>query len=275
MKKQLLSLSLILSLIVPSVAPLAAALAVETPVSGDSTKISLDNDLQKLNFNTNEERTIELANDRDDWGDRFDHNRRWRDRNQLRIYNRRNPRVHRWDDDDWGRNIRRYRYQNNRYDWRPNDTRFHRFRDHYNWGHNIRRYNARYRTIINYPYYYDDDWNDWWWNDGRRWHSDDNYWGGGFWGNFLASMVTLGLTSAIINADNSNDAPNYVVIKENSPGYYLFNNYGLTQVQCDTSEDLVFIYGPQNSLICAFPNENVPAGSYDVNQEGLLLVPKN
>jgi hypothetical protein len=256
--KKLLSLSLILSLIVPSVAPLAASLAVETPVSRDATKISLDNDLPKLNFNTNENKIIQIADDRDQW----------------RNNNRRHDRVHRWNDDDWERNINRYRYRHNRYDWRPNANHFERWNNRYNWRNN-RRYNARYRTIINYPYYYDDDWNDWWWNDGRRWHSDDNYWGGGFWGNFLASMVTLGLTSAIINADNSNDAPNYVVIKENSPGYYLFNNYGLTQVECDTSEDLVFIYGPQNSLICAFPNDNVPAGNYDVNQEGLLLVPRN
>ncbi len=114
-------------------------------------------------------------------------------------------------------------------------------------------------------------WGGWGWNGGSRWYPNYNYWGGGFWGGFAAGALTLGLTSAIVNSTSTSET-NYIIIEKDSPGYRLFDSYGLTQVQCDSSPDLVFIYGPQDSLICATPNSIVAAGYYDVDPEDLTLV---
>ena len=305
--KKLLSLSLILSLIVPYTVPLSSALAVETPLNEDSTKISLENNQtsinnDQLNFTLSGESSIDdiaggrRGHFRGGRRGRFRGGHRGRFRGGRRGYFRgvsRNVnrghfrgRSHK----HWRYPIRRHRYRHARRNWR-NYRRYPRYysnRWHYSdkWRGNIRRYryrnypryhyrnydqyyNHNYRTIINHPFY------NWKWNDGRRWYSDDYYWGGGFWGNFLANMVTVGLTSSIIDGNDYNKNSNYVVIKENSPGYRLFNNYGLTQVQCDTSPDLAFIYGPQDSLICALPNETISAGYYDVNIKDLVLRPRN
>jgi hypothetical protein len=52
----------------------------------------------------------------------------------------------------------------------------------------------------------------------------------------------------------------------------LFDSYGLTQVECIENADQVYIYGPENSLICANPNSLVSAGFYDVNPDDLTLI---
>jgi hypothetical protein len=109
----------------------------------------------------------------------------------------------------------------------------------------------------------------WGWNRGVAWAPNYGYWGGGFWGGFAVGAITTGITGAIINAANQ---PNYIVIEQGSPGYTLFDSYGLTQVQCSDNESLVFIYGPQDSLICALPNSTVLAGYYDVEPETLVLI---
>ena len=113
------------------------------------------------------------------------------------------------------------------------------------------------------------NWGGWGWNRGNPWAPNYDYWGGGFWGGFAVGAFTTAVTGAIIN---SNDDPTYVVIQQDTPGYYLFDSYGLTQIQCDTSLDLVFIYGPQNTLMCATPNSVVIAGYYDVDPEDLVLI---
>ena len=97
------------------------------------------------------------------------------------------------------------------------------------------------------------------------------YWGGGFWGSFAAGAAVTGLTAAAINAAND-DSPEYIVIQEGSPGNTLFSSYGLVQVQCVEGGNLVFIYGPQDSLICATPNSSVVAGYYDVNPNDMTLI---
>jgi hypothetical protein len=81
--------------------------------------------------------------------------------------------------------------------------------------------------------------------------------------------IATGVTAAIVSAANQ---PNYVIIERGTPGYTLFDSYGLTQVQCVDSESLVFVYGPQDSLICALPNSLVSAGYYDVEPETLVLI---
>jgi hypothetical protein len=108
--------------------------------------------------------------------------------------------------------------------------------------------------------------NAWGWNGGRVWYPNTSYWGGGFW---AATAITAGVTSAIVNANNN---PTYVVIQPNTPGYTLFDSYGLTQVECVENNNQVYIYGPQDSLICANPNSIVSAGYYEVNTDDLTLI---
>lgn len=115
-------------------------------------------------------------------------------------------------------------------------------------------------------------WGAWGWNNGRAWAPNYSYWGGGFWGAFAAGAAVTGLTSAAINAATADDEPTYVVIDSNSPGNTLFTSYGLTQIACSDSDSIVAIYGPQESVVCANPNSNVPAGIYDVNPSDLTLV---
>ena len=253
--KKLLSLSLILSLMIPYTLPLRASLALQSFLNEESSKILLDNNqngrrnLNRVN-NRNRRRNVNRANNQ--------HDRR----NLNQVNNRRGRRdVNRANN----RNRRRDNYRNAHRHWRRNIRRD-------NYRHYSRsRYN-NYHTIITQPYY---DLSDWWWNNGNRWYPDNYYWGHGFWGNFISSMINIGLTNALINSNYANETPNYVVIEDDSPGYYLFNKYNLTQVECDISQNLVFIYGPQNSLMCAIPNENVPSGYYEVNTESLVLIPIN
>jgi hypothetical protein len=111
----------------------------------------------------------------------------------------------------------------------------------------------------------------WGWNGGVSWVPSYGYWGGGFWGAFAVGAVTAGVTSAIVSTA-SNSEPNYVVIQQDSPGYSLFSSYGLTQVPCVDNGTLVYIYGPQDSAVCATPNSLVPAGYYEINPADLTLV---
>lgn len=118
------------------------------------------------------------------------------------------------------------------------------------------------------------DWDNWGWNGNRPWYPNYNYWGGGFWGGVAAGAITTGITSAIINSDDDDNysQPTYIVIEQNSPGFQMFNSYGLTQVQCIEDGTQVYIYGPQNTLMCARPNSLVSPGYYDVDPEGLILI---
>ena len=134
---------------------------------------------------------------------------------------------------------------------------------------NRRNINIGDRNIVVNPRY--NGRGSWGWYGGRPWYGDYNYWGGGFWGGFAVGAFTTAVTGAIINSSNDNDT-NYVVIEKDTPGYTLFSSYNLVQVQCNTSEDLVFIYGPQDTLMCATPNTYVSSGYYDVDQENLVLV---
>lgn len=46
--------------------------------------------------------------------------------------------------------------------------------------------------------------------------------------------------------------------------------YKLQQVECK-SEGVVVIYGPENSVVCATPNDIVAAGTYDLNVDDLTI----
>ncbi len=100
----------------------------------------------------------------------------------------------------------------------------------------------------------------WAWNAGRPWTANASFWGGGFWGAFAGAA----LTTAIWNQTR------FTSPAVGSPGWALFQNYGLTPTRCGP-QNLVYIYGPNNSVMCAFPNRYVPAGFYSVDPVTLQL----
>ena len=59
-------------------------------------------------------------------------------------------------------------------------------------------------------------------------------------------------------------------VTPDSPGAQLLTNYQLTQTDCSQT-DLVVIYGPNTSLICAYPNAIVGPGNYSVDPSGLTI----
>jgi hypothetical protein len=90
--------------------------------------------------------------------------------------------------------------------------------------------------------------------------------------------MAIGVTSAAVGAAVygsvvSNDVTyNSYQVQPNTPGETFLSNYQLVQVQCGPS-GLVVVYGPQNSVICANPNNLVAAGSYNLNTDTLSLTP--
>ena len=98
----------------------------------------------------------------------------------------------------------------------------------------------------------------WYWNGGREWIGSPAYWGDGFWGAFsLGLVVNTGYT--------------YYPVQPESPGAQLLAAYGLQQTDCD-QPNLVDIYGPDGSEICAYPNDEVGPGQYNVDPATLSLV---
>jgi hypothetical protein len=106
----------------------------------------------------------------------------------------------------------------------------------------------------------------WGWHGGRPWYPSSGYWGGGFWGGIAIGAVT----GAIVGAAAANSQPDYVVIQQGSPGYTLLSGYGLTQTRCGGS--VVVINGPSDSVICAYPTPEFPAGVYTVDAASLTII---
>jgi hypothetical protein len=107
----------------------------------------------------------------------------------------------------------------------------------------------------------------WGWNGGVVWAPVPTYWGGGFWGPFAVGAATAVVMGSIVR---SNQTYSSYQVSSGSPGATLLSNYGLQQVQCGPP-GLVVIYGPNNGVICANPNDRVAAGSYAVNENTLTL----
>jgi hypothetical protein len=101
--------------------------------------------------------------------------------------------------------------------------------------------------------------NPWGWNAGRVWVAEPRFWGGGFWGAFA------------LNVELGAPAPAYYQVQAGYPGAQLLANYGLQQTDCN-QPNLVDIYGPDGSQICAFPNDEVGPGAYSVDPATLTLV---
>ena len=97
----------------------------------------------------------------------------------------------------------------------------------------------------------------WEWNGGRSWVASPAYWGGGFWGAFT---VGLGFNNG-----------GYYQVAQSSPGEQLLANYGLQQTDCN-QPNLVDIIGPDGGEICAYPNDQIAPGQYQVDPSTLSLV---
>jgi hypothetical protein len=107
----------------------------------------------------------------------------------------------------------------------------------------------------------------WGWNRGVVWAPAPTYWGGGFWGPFAAGAATAAIMGSVVRANQTYTS---YQTAPNSPGATLLSNYQLQQVQCGPP-GLVYVYGPNNSLICANPNNLVAAGNYNLNTNTLSL----
>jgi hypothetical protein len=116
-------------------------------------------------------------------------------------------------------------------------------------------------------------WPRWGWNHGVIWYPAPIYWGGGFWGPFAFSGLTAGfLFGSIVDYQDQAIYPSYQIAPA-SPGAELLQNYGLTQTECGPP-NLVVIWGPDNSVICAYPNDLVAPGNYELDPETLTIVSK-
>ena len=92
------------------------------------------------------------------------------------------------------------------------------------------------------------------WDDSIASQDVQTYWGDGFWGPLAAGL-----------------AASAYVVASGSPGAQLLQTYGLTQTPCGPP-NLVEIFGPSDSEICAFPNDLVAPGAYHVDTQTLQLI---
>jgi hypothetical protein len=111
----------------------------------------------------------------------------------------------------------------------------------------------------------------WYWNNGYPWTPSYNYWGGGFWGGWaFAAIASAIVYGAIVDANSQYYYPSYQV-QPSSPGAQLLQSYELQQTPCGPA-GLVVIWGPNNSVICAYPNAIVSAGNYQLDPTTLTIV---
>lgn len=128
--------------------------------------------------------------------------------------------------------------------------------------------NGGNRVVVANPVYRGPAWG---WNGGVVWGPAYGYWGGGFWGAWaVGALTTAVIYGSIVNTTTHETITSYEV-QPNSPGATLLSNYHLTQTQCGPP-NLVVIHGPNDSLICANPNDLVSAGTYSIDSSNLTLV---
>jgi hypothetical protein len=110
------------------------------------------------------------------------------------------------------------------------------------------------------------------WNRGVRWDPASGYWGGGFWGPFaLADLAGIALYGDVDDGQDQLAYSSYEV-EPDSPGSELLADYGLSQTPCG-GPNLVVIWGPNGSVVCAFPDGSVGPGEYEVDPSTFTLVP--
>jgi hypothetical protein len=132
---------------------------------------------------------------------------------------------------------------------------------------NVTNVNVNRNVVVNPVYHGGTAWG---WNRGVVWVAAPAYYGGGFWGPFAIGVTTALVWGTIVNSQTHQTITSYQV-QPSSPGATLLSNYQLTQTQCGPP-NLVVIYGPNNSAICAYPNNLVSAGEYTVDSSNLSIV---
>lgn len=132
--------------------------------------------------------------------------------------------------------------------------------------------NTGNRTVINNPVY--GGGGAYGWNGGVAWAPAPYYYGGGFWGAMAIGVTSAAVYGAIVDEEDNGDHVTYnsYEVQPNTPGSTFMTSYGLVQVKCGPS-NLVEVYGPEKSVICANPNDKVAAGKYQLNTETLALTP--
>ena len=100
------------------------------------------------------------------------------------------------------------------------------------------------------------------------WYPAVGYWGGGFWGTLAIAATSAAIFGYIVGS--SGDQYVSYQVQPSSPGAQLLQAYQLTQTPCGPP-NLVVIYGPDNSVICAYPNNLVSAGTYSVDPSTLTI----
>jgi hypothetical protein len=124
------------------------------------------------------------------------------------------------------------------------------------------------RTVVNNPVYTGPAWG---WNHGVVWAPAPAYWGGGFWGAFAIGVTSAAVGAAVYGSIVAhNTTYTSYQVQPSSPGATMLSNYHLTQTQCGPP-NLVVIFGPNNSVICAYPNDLVSAGNYNLDTATLSL----
>jgi hypothetical protein len=90
--------------------------------------------------------------------------------------------------------------------------------------------------------------------------------------------MAIGVTSAAVYGaivdEDTHVTYNSYEVQPGTPGETFLTSYQLTQTQCGPA-GLVVVYGPENSVVCAQPNQYVGAGEYRLDTASMDLVPIN
>jgi hypothetical protein len=113
-------------------------------------------------------------------------------------------------------------------------------------------------------------WHRWGWNNYVVWYPAQLYWGGGFWGPYALNTLYSASPFGYYQDDQEREYYPSFETTAGSAGSELLQNYGLQQTACG-EPNLVVIWGPRNSVICAIPNDLVPAGNYRIDPATLTL----
>jgi hypothetical protein len=122
----------------------------------------------------------------------------------------------------------------------------------------------RHGIIVTRPNYSHTPWG---WNRNIAWNPAPSYWGGGFWGPFAFTLAFATFGAFDWNGYNYDSYQ----VQPGTPGAQLLVAYQLTQTPCGP-QNLVVIWGPDNSVICAYPNDLVSPGQYTIDPTTLTLV---
>lgn len=110
----------------------------------------------------------------------------------------------------------------------------------------------------------------WGWNGGVAWYPAPIYYGGGFWGPWAVGVGTTAILYGAYENEETKEKTESYEVAPDSPGAKTLAAYGLVQKPCG-SENQVIIHGPENSVVCADPNQTVAAGNYKLDTETLTL----